>query len=182
MADEQNPEIENLQKEEDKYEKAIAEVAEYKDKYLRVLAESENARKRLNKERDEWIKHASRGIIVEFLTPIDQLEGALKFAKNMSDEVKHWAIGFEMILNHFKEVLNSHGIHPMECAGKIFDPHLHHVTEMVETEEHPPGTIIKVLRPGYLSGDVVVRAADVVVAKCKSNEQGAENGRDKEEK
>jgi len=144
------------------------EADEYKEKYFRQLAELENTRKRLMKERDELNRHAVRNVIAEFLTPIDQMENALKFASDMSDEVKHWAVGFEMILNHFKDALNSYGVAPMDTEGKAFDPHLHHVTETVETDDYPPGTIIKVTQKGYLCGDQVIRPANVTIAKAKN--------------
>lgn len=147
------------------------EVDEYKEKYVRQLAEIENTRKRLMKERDDMIKHASRNVIAEFLGPIDQMESALVFASGMSEEVKHWAVGFDMILNHFKEVLSHHGVHPMEAEGKIYDPHFHHVSETVETDEHPPGTIIRQTQKGYLCGDQVIRPANVIIAKEKKLEK-----------
>lgn len=147
------------------------EAADYKSKYFRQLAELENTRKRLMKERDDLSRHASRNVIAEFLTPIDQMENALKFAKDMSDEVKHWALGFEMILNHFKEVLTTYGVKPMETEGKHFDPHLHHVTETVETDEYPPGTIVKETLKGYTCGDQVIRPAHVTIAKEKKLEE-----------
>ncbi|NGX57998.1 MAG: Protein GrpE [Chlamydiae bacterium] len=156
------------------------EAADYKNKYLRQLAELENTRKRLMKERDDLSQHASRNVIAEFLTPIDQMENALKFAKDMSDEVKHWALGFEMILSHFKDVLTNYGITPMKTEGQLFDPHHHHVTETVETDEYPPGTIIKEILRGYVRGDQVVRPAHVTIAKTKNFEESRPENQDEE--
>ncbi|MCB1149243.1 MAG: nucleotide exchange factor GrpE [Chlamydiia bacterium] len=141
------------------------EALEFKDKYLRLLAEQENTRKRLMKERDDFSRHSARQILAEFLTPVDQMEAALKFAAEMSEEVKHWALGFEMILGQFKDVLTQHGVREMECLGKTYDPHFHHVTETVATSEHPPGTIINVTLKGYMMGDKTLRPANVTVAK-----------------
>lgn len=101
------------------------ELADCKDKYLRVLAESENARKRLQKEKQETIQYAVQNVIVDFLNPIDHMENALKFAQQMSDEVKHWATGFQMILTQFKDVLSNNGVAPFASEGKPFDPHRH---------------------------------------------------------
>lgn len=144
------------------------DAAEYKNKYLRLLAEQENVRKRLMKERDELSRHSAKNVIADFLTPIDQMENALKHAKNMSDEVKHWALGFDMILNHFKDVLDSNDVKPMECVGKPFDPHFHHVTETVESDEHPPGTIVEETLKGYLFEGKTLRPAHVIVVKEKN--------------
>ncbi len=114
------------------------EAAEFKDKYLRLLAESENARKRMQKERQELIQYAVQNVIVDFLNPIDHLENALKFTQQASDEVKHWAFGFQMILNQFKDVLTNNGVVAFVSEGKPFDPHLHEAVEMVVSSEYPP--------------------------------------------
>jgi len=156
------------------------EAEEYKQKYTRQLAELENTRKRLMKERDDSSRHAVRHVIAEFLGPIDQMENALKFASGMSDEVKHWAIGFEMILNHFKDVLADNGVKPMDAEGQHYDPHMHHVTETTESDEFPPGTIVKVTQKGYVCGDRVIRPAHVVVAKAANLEESRPEEDDEE--
>jgi len=156
------------------------EAEEYKEKYTRQLAELENTRKRLMKERDDSSRHAVRHMIAEFLAPIDQMETALKFASDMSDEVKHWAVGFEMILNHFKDVLADNGVKPMDAEGQHYDPHLHHVTETVENDDIPPGTIVKVTQRGYMCGDRVIRPAQVIVAKEKNLEESRPEEDDEE--
>ncbi len=88
------------------------ELKECQEKYMRMLAESENVRKRMQKERQEMTKYAVENMLAEFLHPIDSLEKALQFAESMSDEVRNWAIGFEMLLNQFKQILST-----MECKS-----------------------------------------------------------------
>lgn len=141
------------------------ELSEYKDKYLRLLAETENMRKRMQKERQELIQYAVQNIIIDFLNPIDQMEKALGFAQQGSDELKHWALGFQMILNQFKEVLTNSGVTAMESKGAKFDPHLHEAVEMVETEDHPAGFVVEESARGYKMGDKTIRPARVKVAK-----------------
>lgn len=145
-----------------KLEKAAEE---YKDKYLRLLADMDNARKRMQKERLELIQHSMQNIIVDFLHPIDQLENALKFASQMSDEIKHWAIGFQMILNQFKDILSNHGVVPFDSVGTMFDPHRHEAVEVVSTNEYPQGTVVSESVRGYKMGDKTIRPARVKVAK-----------------
>lgn len=145
------------------------EVHEYKDKYLRVLAESENARKRLQKEKQELIQYALQNVIVDFLNPIDHMENALKFTQQMSDEVKHWAVGFQMILTQFKDVLTNNGVAPFVSEGKPFDPHFHEAIESVETADSPPGIVIEESLRGYKMGDRVIRPARVKVAKAPTS-------------
>lgn len=142
------------------------ELADYKDKYLRGLAESENARKRLQKEKMETVQYAKQNVIVDFLNPIDHMENALKFTQQMSDDVKHWAIGFQMILTQFKDVLTNNGVTPFESQGKQFDPHRHEAVEAIATNEVPPGTVVEESLRGYIMGDKVVRPARVKVSKA----------------
>jgi len=137
---------------------------ECQDKYLRLLAESENTRKRMQKERSELTKFALENVIVDFLHPLDSFEKALHFAEDMSDEVKNWAVGFEMILAQFKQVLTNHGVVEYSSLGKHFDPHFHEALEMVETTEHEPGKIVEEDVCGYKMGERAIRVARVKVA------------------
>ena len=141
------------------------ELIEYKDKYLRLLADAENARKRLQKERQEISRYAIESFVVDFLRPLDNFENALRFAQEMSDEVKNWAYGFQMILAQFKDVLTQNGIIAIDSLGKPFSPHDHEAVEMIETQQEPPGTIIEECMRGYRMGDRTIRAARVKVAK-----------------
>jgi molecular chaperone GrpE len=143
------------------------EILEYKDKYLRLLADSDNARKRLQKERQEISRYAIENLIVDFLRPIDNLENALGFAQEMSDEVRNWAFGFQMILAQFKDILAQNGVVPIESLGKPFNPHEHEAVEMVESTDKSPGIIIEECVRGYKMGDRIIRAARVKVAKSK---------------
>lgn len=147
------------------------ELAEVKDKYLRVLAESENARKRLHKEKQENVQYAIQNVIVDFLNPIDHMENALGFAQQMSDEVKHWAIGFQMILSQFKDILSTQGVKPFLSEGKPFDPHRHEAIEMIETSAMPPGIVIEESLKGYMMGDKTIRPARVKVSKAIAGEE-----------
>lgn len=141
------------------------QVSDYRDKYLRGLAESENLRKRMQKERQELLQYAVQGVIVDFLSPIDHLENALKFADQASDEVKNWAQGFQMILGQFKESLSNNGAMSFSSVGMIFDPHCHEAVEMIVTEKYPPGTVVEESLYGYKMGEKIIRPARVKVAK-----------------
>jgi molecular chaperone GrpE len=147
------------------------DLAEAKDKYLRVLAESENARKRLQKEKQEMTQYAIQNVIVDFLNPIDHMENALSYAQQMSDDVKHWAVGFQMILSQFKDVLSANGVAPFASQGLSFDPHRHEAVELVETTTMPPGMVLEECLKGYLMGDkTIIRPARVKVSKAPAEE------------
>jgi molecular chaperone GrpE len=156
--------------EPDTLAKLHQELKECQEKYLLTLAEAENARKRMQKERQEMTQYAIENLLAEFLHPIDSFEKALQFAESMSPEVKNWAIGFEMLLNQFKHILGQHGVHEYHSIGKPFDPHLHEAVELVESIEYPPGIVVEEFVRGYKIGDRPIRVARVKVAKAP-NEQ-----------
>jgi len=147
----------------------IEELKECKDKYLRLLAESENARKRMQKEKQESIRFAVENVLADILSPLDNLENALQAMQNMPEEVKKWATGFQMILSHFKDVLTQNGVTVFLSEGSDFDPHLHEAVETEETDEVPEGTILREFVRGYKVGDHVLRPARVKVAKTPIN-------------
>lgn len=160
---------------------------DYKRKYLHLLADSENARKRLQKDRDEIVQYSLRSLLLDFLNPIDHMESALKFTDQASGEVQNWAKGFEMILMQFKDVLASNNVKSYESVGRQFDPHIHDAIEMKETTEHPPGTVVEENVRGYTIGDKTLRPARVIVSKepettKEEEEAGSEDLENKEEK
>jgi molecular chaperone GrpE len=144
-----------------------AEVVEenWKDKYLRTLADAENMRKRAQREKQEILRFGIENAISEFLPAIDNLENALRFAGNAAGDVKNWALGFEMILAQFKEVLHNHGIVAFHSDGNTFDPQYHEAVEIVETSDAADGTILQEFTKGYKSASRVIRPARVKVAK-----------------
>lgn len=137
----------------------------WKDKYLHTLAEMENMRKRMQKERYEMSKFGIEGAIGAFIPAMDNFENALRFAGNASPEIKNWALGFEMILSQFKEVLSQHGIHAFHSEGTFFDPLQHEAVEIIETMDSPDGMILQEFTKGYKSSTRTIRPARVKVAK-----------------
>ncbi|MDN3505033.1 MAG: nucleotide exchange factor GrpE [Rhabdochlamydiaceae bacterium] len=152
---------------------AQKEAREFKEKYLHSLAELENTRKRLQKEKGEMTKFAAENIILEFLTPIDNFENALSFTDQMNDETKNWAMGFKMLMNQFKDVLSTHGVESFSSEGKQFDTDIHEAVEVEETNDIAEGTIVKEFLCGYKRGDRILRAARVKVAKKPKTEEPA---------
>ena len=143
-----------------------AERQEFKDKYLRLLADAENARKRLGKEKQDAAQYLLQDFVSEFLMPIDNMENALAFADQMSDEVRNWAIGFKMILGQLQDALESKGVRPFVSVGEAFDPHLHEAVEMQESNEAKPDIVLEEFSRGYRMGDRVIRPARVKVSKA----------------
>jgi molecular chaperone GrpE len=138
---------------------------DFKDKYLRQLAEMENMRKRMAREKEEMIRFGIENAITDFLPVIDQLEQALRFAEAGSSEVKNWAMGFQMILSQFREALHNHGITTYHSEGNLFDPAYHEAVEVEATDDVPEGVILQEFTKGYKSPTRVIRPARVKVAK-----------------
>jgi len=152
------------------------ELKDTQNKYLRLLAELENSRKRMQKEKSEALSFAIENTIAEFLPLIDNFENALNFAKESTEEVKNWATGFQMILSQLKDVLHNHGIVAFHSVGNNFDPHFHEAVEIVETNDYPNGSIIEEFAKGYKSTNRTIRPARVKVTKRIINESSiAEN-------
>jgi len=170
--DEEPKETEEEMKEEpvveeiDETEVLKQQVKEEQEKYLRSLADMENTRKRMQKEKHDTTRFAVENVISEFLSPLDNFENALSFIHQASEETQNWAKGFEMILTQFKDILSGHKVTPFSSEGQTFDPHLHEVLELEETEKHQDGTIIQEFLKGYKCGERILRPARVKVAKA----------------
>ena len=134
----------------------------------------------MQKERQDMTKFAVDNLISDFLDPLDNFEKALSFKDQMSEEVRNWSMGFEMILTQLKDVLTQHGVEAFDAKDQMFDPHLHEAVEVEETEKHQEGTILEVFVKGYKSGDRTIRAAKVKVAKPPKKEEASSDNQDDE--
>lgn len=153
--------------ESDPVAEAKAEAARFKEQWVRSAADFDNFRKRSRKEVDDARKGGREELLKELLPVFDNLERAIQSAQRAT-EVKPVAEGLSMILRQFGETLNRGNIQRVPAVGQPFDPSVHEAIQQVETDEHPPGTVIAEVQPGYTQGDRLVRAAMVVVAKAKS--------------
>jgi molecular chaperone GrpE len=135
------------------------------DKMLRNQADLENTRKRLEREKQEFIKFANEGLILDLLNVLDDLERTVDLAEAGKEELSAFVKGIEMILAHLYEMLKNHGVKPIEAEGKIFDPSFHEALMQVESKELPEHTIVEVLQKGYLIHGRVLRTAKVKVSK-----------------
>lgn len=156
-----------LNKPEGDYQKLQSEFAEYKDKYVRLFAEFENARKRNERERGEFVKYANEGLIAEFLGIIDDLERTVHAAKANQQDQDVLLKGIEMVLARMKDLLKRNDVRPLKAVGEKFDPHRHEILMLVDSDEHDEGMVIEEFQKGYLLGDKVVRTAKVKVTKPK---------------
>ncbi len=164
-----------------KEEQLENELQEYKDKYMRLLAETENTRKRLQKDKQDSIRFSTENVIAEFLTPMDNLENALRFAEQASPETVNWARGFHMILEQFKNVLSDNGVTTFVSVGTLFDPHCHEAVETEISDTQPEGTILQEYVKGYKSKDRIIRPAGVKVSKKSAPKEVASESENHQE-
>lgn len=152
---------------ESDYQNMALSLTEYKDKYLRLFAEFENARKRMDREKMEFVKYANEGLIQEFLAILDDLERSVEAAKTKHEDYEAFLKGIEMVMAHVYEMLKKNGVKPIEAKGKKFDPNFHEPLMQEQNDQVPEMTILDEFQKGYMLGDKVVRTAKVKVATAK---------------
>ncbi len=145
-------------------EEARAEIERVRDQLLRTAADYDNFRKRTRRELDDAQKRGREELLRELLPVFDNLERAVVHAGQASDP-KAVADGVAIVLKQFADTLGRVGIKRIAAVGAPFDPAQHEAIQQIETDEHPAGTVVAEVQPGYAMGDRLVRAAMVVVAK-----------------
>ena len=162
-----------LAKLRDNFEAKEKEANENYDRYVRQVAESENFRKRANRERDEAIRFANEALVKDLLPVIDNLERAVAHAKDGGNG-KPLVEGVEMVLRGFFDTLAKHGVVPIAAVGQRFDPEKHEAMAQIESGTYEPDTVIEEYHKGYLLRDRLLRPALVSVAKTPKS-QGKKN-------
>jgi molecular chaperone GrpE len=140
------------------------EIAELKDKYLRTLADGENARKRIRQQSEESVRIQREAILRDVLPIIDNLERALDAARKGAS-VKVVVDGVEMTVKALIDFLRAQGVTPIQSVGQAFDPNRHEAADHVESPVHPPNTVVDEFHRGYMIGERTLRPARVSVAK-----------------
>ena len=135
------------------------------DRLLRLQADFENTRKRLEKEKQDFVKFANESIILELLNVLDDLERTVDLAQSKHQDLQAFLKGVEMILVHLYQMLKEQGLKPIEAEGKLFDPNLHEALMQAENKDVPEHTVVEELQKGYSLNDRVIRTAKVKVSK-----------------
>ena len=147
-------------------EQARQEAHEAHDKMLRMAAECENLRKRMQREREISLKYAEENIIKELLPSLDNFERAIEQGKN-SDDVAALLEGVELTQKGLLSALEKYGLKPIESMGEPFDPNYHEAMGMEASDQMPPQHVMQVYEKGYMFKDRLIRAAKVVVSMGK---------------
>ena len=150
-----------------------AEVEALKDRALRALAEVENVRKRLERERDEARTYSVTRFARDMLTVADNLNRALtaipaEARGRMDDSARAVLDGVEATARELSAALARHGVKTIDAEGQRFDPNLHQAIAEVPAADAQPGTVVTVVQPGYVIADRLLRPAMVTVAKAEA--------------
>jgi len=141
------------------------DLADQKDKYLRLMAEFENFRRRTAKERLDLIQTAGKDVIVSMLDVLDDCDRAEK-QLNSADDISVQKEGIQLVFNKVRSTLQSKGVTAMESLHKDFNVELHEaITEVPVTDNKQKGKVVDEITKGYLLNDKIIRFAKVVVGK-----------------
>jgi molecular chaperone GrpE len=168
---------ENLIDKEQELVKRIAELekecAEWKDKYLRCIAEFENYRRRSNEEKADWIKMATQRFALEVCEVADNFERALN---QVSEDKKDdsFVKGMMMIAEQLKKVMEKEGITKIDALGKPFDPAIHDALAHIPSE-YDENTVAAVIQNGYMLYDKLLRPVRVAVSSGKIENKSEES-------
>jgi len=149
---------------ESEIEQLKNELKETKEKYLRLVAEFDNFRKRTAREKIEVIQTASKDVLVSLLEVLDDAERAQQQIESSSeaDQLKQ---GVLLVFNKLKNILQSKGVKKMEARGSDFNPDLHEAVAEIPAGEKMRGKVVDVVQNGYYLNDKIIRFAKVVVGK-----------------
>lgn len=137
-------------------------IDELNNKYLRLYADFENYRKRVNRDKEELLRYGNESMLFALLPVVDSLELALKHATG--EQPSAIVQGVEMTFKELLRTLDKFGLTRIEAAGKPFDPAIHHAMAQVERDDCEDKMVAEELRPGYQYRDKVLRPSLVAVS------------------
>ena len=133
------------------------------ERYLRAVADWENYRRRVAREKDELRQHVVSGLVEEFLPVLDNLDLGLQTAAN-HPEAASVAQGFQMVADQIRGILERNGVSAIDPVGEAFDPHQHESLSQQPHPEVPEGNVVQVIRKGYKLNTRLLRPASVMVS------------------
>lgn len=149
---------------EKEVQRLTQELAAKNDAFLRLTAEYQNYRRRVEKEKQELIKFGNEKLVVDLLKVLDNFDRALSAVDYDCEENKNLISGIEMIRKSLNDLLNDYGVQSIEAVGQIFDPVLHHAVMTEAAEGVAPETILDEFQKGYTLNQKVIRPSMVKVA------------------
>jgi len=141
-----------------------AQVEDYKDRYLRAMAEMDNMKKRQQRQHEEIIKLGKESVLRDFLLVFDALEKSIVSAQDMYPDDEPFITGLQMIERLMLDTLKRHGVEPIQTKDVAFDPNFHEAMMQVSRPDLAPGTVADEVEKGFLLNGRVLRPAKVTVA------------------
>lgn len=166
MADSGEKELnQNEHNKEEQEENQFDECSALKENFVRLTADFQNFKKRVEKDKEQWFYNAQADIVMAFLPIVDDFERALTEAKKNGQEANfaQWLAGFELMYKSLQTTLEKMGVKPIEEVVH-FNPELHEALVSVQSDEHKSGDIVQVLQQGFMFKGRVLRPSKVSVA------------------
>lgn len=151
---------------------ALSQADEFKNRYLRSVADLENYRRRMVREREDLRKYGAQVLLEELLPALDNMELGLN-SVSQEDADNPVTQGFTMVLQQIKSILSNNGIKELAPTGEAFDPNYHDCVAHVPSDEFEENIITAVTRKGYLLYDRLIRPASVVVSSGPADKKEA---------
>jgi molecular chaperone GrpE len=139
-----------------------------KDRYMRLMADFDNFRKRQIREREEWIKRANENLLSDFLPVVDHLDIALAKEK---DATNPFVAGIKMVYDQFVAALEKNNVVPVDAKGQPFNPEWHEALSQVPSETVPANEVIEQFKRGWSLSGRLLRPAQVIVSSGKPEAQ-----------
>ncbi|WP_428898473.1 molecular chaperone GrpE [Parelusimicrobium proximum] len=164
-------ESEDITEEGGKTEAVLNKAAEYMDQLVRLKADFENYRKRVEKEREMLVRLGQEKTIAKFLSLYDSMQKAkeqISKDSTCSDNVKS---GIDMMIKELNKIFQSEDVKTMETKGKPYDPMSQEVITTIPSTPENDGVVLEEIQPGFTLNDHVIRPARVCIGKCDDKEE-----------
>src|SRR5215471_16781164 len=162
--------VDSLERLKNQLEEKTAEAARNWDLYVRERAETENFKRRMQREKGEALRFANEGLVRDLLPVIDNLERAVDHA-DLGGNGQPLIEGVRLVLQNALEVLQRHGVGRIEATGRPFDPSRHEAVVQVPDLRREPNHVVEQYEPGYTLHDRLIRPAKVSVSSKPSVER-----------
>ena len=150
---------------EDPGEAAAPAEPDWKDRYARTMADFDNFRKRVARDREDLVKFAAEGVLKDILPTVDDLSRALEGAKDRAGDP--FVAGVKLVYDGLVKMLADHGAVPLDAAGEPFDANFHEALAQLPSDDVAEGTVMNEVKRGWLLHGKLLRAAQVVVSSGK---------------
>lgn len=150
---------------EENTEESDEKIEELTNRLMRLQADFENYKRRVEKEKAAIVQYASSGLVEKILPVLDNFDRALSEENKSENKNEGFFDGVNMIRNQMIEALKSEGVEEIEAVGQPFDPNFHNAIQQVDSDEYDSGIVTEEYQKGYMLKDKVIRPSMVVVAK-----------------